>query len=459
MRTERTWRVVGMTPAALLAGAGLAGAGLVLSACASGGGQAQQRAEVSVSGLDDDPAPSTDPMAKAAKDLEELMAKRAQGRSSSAGGDEARVEATEGGGATAQTAAGGRAAGKPTAATAATTNATAATTNAPGATVNASTPTAAASATAEAAGGSAGGQGGGQGGGSAAHRVTLRPAGGNAGGNAGAGEDATRQSPEALAERLLAASEKSRGGQSGPVAKAIAAAALRGVTEPPAATWLAARQGLSERQAAVVEALGDSLRQLRTMSEGSTEPDAAAMATVIADLHARTSASGRLSVPRAALCDSVAGYGRYTEAPAMTFLAGRAHPLVAYVEVEGFSNAPATATSSEGGTLNPEERYAVELSLDVDIFTADGVKAWDPSPVTIRETSRNIRRDLFLVRRIEIPRHLSMGAYNVKVQVRDLPSGGLAEHTIAIQLTGDPRVSQKAAETGARQGRATVTPE
>ena len=447
MKTERSWRVVGMTPAALLACAGLAGAGLVLSACASGGGQAQQRAEVSVSGLDDDPAPSTDPMAKAAKDLEELMAKRAQERSAGAGGNAGGGEPVEG-------VDGGRGAARAGAkANASGTSAAASTTTSPTIPNSALTPeipAAAAASTETGTGLAAANQ---------PHRVTLRPAAGNAGGNAGASEDATKQTPEALAERLLAASEKSRGGQSGPVAKAIAAAALRGVTEPPAATWLAARQGLSERQAAVVEALGDALRQLRTMSEGSTEPDAAAMATVIADLHARTSASGRLSVPRAALCESVAGYGRYTEAPAMTFLAGRAHPLVAYVEVEGFSNAPATATSSEGGTLNPEERYAVELSLDVDIFTADGVKAWDPSPVTIRETSRNIRRDLFLVRRIEIPRHLSMGAYNVKVQVRDLPSGGLAEHTIAIQLTGDPRVSQKAAETGARQGRATVTPE
>lgn len=455
MRTERSWRVMGMTPAALLAGAGLAGAGLVLSACASGGGQAQQRAEVSVSGLDDDPAVETDPMAKAAKDLEELMAKRAQGRSAGAGagaGGGETVEGVDGGRGAARAGAKANASGTSAAASSTTANTTPTTTSNTTSTPPL-TPAAAdvaAASTETGTGLAAANQ---------PHRVTLRPAAGNAGGNAGASEDASKQSPEVLAERLLAASEKSRGGQSGPVAKAIAAAALRGVTEPPAGAWLAARQGLSERQAAVVEALGDALRQLRTMGEADASPDAAAMATVIADLHARTSASGRLSVPRAALCESVAGYGRFTEAPAMTFLAGRAHPLVAYVEVEGFSNAPAMGTSGTGGTLNPEERYAVELSLDIDIFTADGVKAWDPSPVTIRETSRNIRRDLFLVRRIEIPRHLSMGAYNVKVQVRDLPSGGLAEHTIAIQITGDPRVSQKAAETGARQGRATVTPE
>jgi hypothetical protein len=53
------------------------------------------------------------------------------------------------------------------------------------------------------------------------------------------------------------------------------------------------------------------------------------------------------------------------------------------------------------------------------------------------DTSRNKRRDFYLINRIELPSTLSIGRYQLKVIMRDLVSGAEAEAIIPIEIVAE----------------------
>lgn len=148
---------------------------------------------------------------------------------------------------------------------------------------------------------------------------------------------------------------------------------------------------------------------------------------------------GALGLPTVALCSRVEAFGRFTPLPSSVLLAGRAQRAIVYTEVENFAHQPMAQSAGDGAS--DAAQWVVELAQRVSLYHADGTLAWRTPEETLRDASRNVRRDFYLVQRIDLPPTLSVGAYNLKVTVRDLQSGATAERVIALSVVADPELA------------------
>lgn len=143
-------------------------------------------------------------------------------------------------------------------------------------------------------------------------------------------------------------------------------------------------------------------------------------------------------IGRSALCTKVAGFGQYTPYPTSTFTAGKPVVAIVYTEVENFASRPARESDTAPGGASTADQVSVELSQSLTLFQdPGGLQAWHKPPQRIIETARNRRRDFYLVQRIELPRTLSIGRYNLKITVRDHTTGAEAESIIPITITAN----------------------
>jgi hypothetical protein len=141
-----------------------------------------------------------------------------------------------------------------------------------------------------------------------------------------------------------------------------------------------------------------------------------------------------LSLGAVELCQRVDGFGRLTPLGTNTFIAGRPAAMILYTEVENFTQSRGPEPSSGDG-----ERWFVELGQTVKLYLdSDGSEQLVMPESIVRDVSFSKRRDFFLVQRIDLPRNLSVGNYNLKLGIRDVSSGGVAERTIPIQVVADP---------------------
>lgn len=186
-----------------------------------------------------------------------------------------------------------------------------------------------------------------------------------------------------------------------------------------------------------------------------------------------------LRIPKAVLCTRVEGFGRYNELrrmgstmgtlraggssgpnagdavtsiehdePAYVFLAGRKNKFIVYCEIDGFASRDGASMGRSG--------YEVEIAQDLTLYAggpASGmggrdVVAWRKTDQRVKDFSLNQRRDFFMVQIVELPETLTVGAYTLKVRVRDLASGGTtgtttgggmseAEAVIPIDIVAD----------------------
>lgn len=146
---------------------------------------------------------------------------------------------------------------------------------------------------------------------------------------------------------------------------------------------------------------------------------------------AAAAAESRLEISTLALCQRVESFGRYTPLTSSTFLAGRSAQMILYTELAGFTQRPDSSGDSQ--------QFVTELSQTVELFLdSDGSKQFVVPTQSVRELSRSPRRDFYLVQRIELPRTLSVGRYNLKVRVTDLASGQESERSQRINIVADP---------------------
>jgi hypothetical protein len=136
-----------------------------------------------------------------------------------------------------------------------------------------------------------------------------------------------------------------------------------------------------------------------------------------------------LNIPTLALCRKVESFGVYEPLASATLLAGREHEMIVYTEVDGVEQRPAAPSQHAG------PGFASDLTQTVMLFhDSDGVLAWSRPEVSVRDVARRQRRDYYLVQRIELPRNLTIGKYNLKVLVRDRLTGAEAEATVPINV-------------------------
>ncbi|MEN0020157.1 MAG: hypothetical protein AAF747_04640 [Planctomycetota bacterium] len=134
-------------------------------------------------------------------------------------------------------------------------------------------------------------------------------------------------------------------------------------------------------------------------------------------------------IATAELCSEVLGFGQYAKIPGGLFLAGQPNPVLVYAEVERFAHEAA----SEGGV-----GHSVRLSKELRLYhAADGRLAWRQPAQRVRETSRNFRRDFYLVTRVDLPRTLTVGSYELRVTIRDEVGGTMDEINVPLGVVAD----------------------
>ena len=148
-------------------------------------------------------------------------------------------------------------------------------------------------------------------------------------------------------------------------------------------------------------------------------------------------------IARAELCRRVDGFGSFQPFPRNDFMAGQTNRVIVYAEIDRFAHRP-RAETTDGGA--PGDTLAVELSQELLlVHRADGRLAWRRPPERIIETSRNIRRDFFLVTEVELPRTLTVGSYLLKVRIRDEIAGSVDEVSIPLGVVADPALAWEGA--------------
>ncbi len=238
-----------------------------------------------------------------------------------------------------------------------------------------------------------------------------------------------------------------------------------GVSEPEMRTLL---EPLSPPEKATVLAVRELLAKVAAGELSSTDPKALA-AALAAQRDALLEAAGvGLQHGTIALCSRVESFGQFTPLVSNRLLSGRANAAIAYTEVRGFAQRPTTDTSSSPG-------FMVELSQEIALYTDSDrpVLQWRIPEQMVRSFSRSERQDFYLVQRLDFPRTLAAGSYQLRIIVRDknapaaksesndAPAAPAAsdrlatfEATIPIEVVADPallRVPSSATVVGGRE--------
>ncbi len=225
-----------------------------------------------------------------------------------------------------------------------------------------------------------------------------------------------------LRKRLLAEEQD-------PLRRGFLEAALAGIDAAAPSAASAADETLTPVEREAVALWRDALAQLRERldSEGL---DALTLLEQARNLGEKAEEALPLTIRRAALARRVEGFGAFEPLPT-PLLAGRAHPMGLYIEIEGFSRKP-----------DGQGRYVVELGEEVTVrHEADDLLAWRRPEQIVRDVSLNKRRDFYLVDRLDLPATLTVGRYILKARVRDVATGQIAEATIPFEVVADPKLA------------------
>jgi hypothetical protein len=259
-----------------------------------------------------------------------------------------------------------------------------------------------------------------------------------------------------------------------------------GIADPDLA---AIEKSLSPVESRAFDNLRRAMRELRRGNGAEGTPagalDAGEIARILRDHGAELDTGQTITIPTIALCTSVKSYGRYTAFQSRTFTQGRTHQAILYAAVDHFSQrevdaegsldaktekgresahsslhstggstairglrAALTAAFDSGSRPKPADQdegvdFALELEQTVELFhDSDNIVVWKVPARVIRDVSHQRLRDCYLAQIIELPANLSTGKFNLKVTVRDLHSGGLAESVLPLEIVADSPYAQ-----------------
>jgi hypothetical protein len=138
---------------------------------------------------------------------------------------------------------------------------------------------------------------------------------------------------------------------------------------------------------------------------------------------------------RTALCTRVEGFGRFDPYSTSTFVQGRTLRAIVYVELDGFATRPARDSDPVMSNVAIGDQVSVDLTQSLSLYhDADDLLAWHRPARGVIETSRNKRRDFYLIQQIDLPPTLTVGRYNLKVTVTDRTTQAQAEAIIPIEI-------------------------
>lgn len=219
-------------------------------------------------------------------------------------------------------------------------------------------------------------------------------------------------------------------------AESLAALGALAITEPGVASaYLPDAGAMSRRltptEATLVRTWHEMSRDLPLVLAGG---DAGRGVAELMRRGAESLDSPALAIPTAVLCDRVEGYGIYRELPRSggkhKLLAGRKNQAIVYVELDGYAFRGSTRDGAAGNLI--------ELTQDFALYeSGGGVLAWRMTEQDITDFSRNRRRDFYVLQVIELPATLSVGAYELKISMRDRNGGSVAERVIPVDVVAD----------------------
>ncbi len=191
---------------------------------------------------------------------------------------------------------------------------------------------------------------------------------------------------------------------------------------------------LTEAEQKAVDALREVVTGVVNADKQSSEP------ALLADLAARLAEDQPLTLRSVELCTQVRGYGQYATVPSGTFKAGQASKVIVYAEVEGFRTRDVKPSDLGVGGEGPDDgdTLAVELVQEVALYhDADGLRVWSTPESKIIETSRTRKRDFYTVHTVTLPANLSVGAYKLKLVVRDVTSGQVTDLNVPVKIVAE----------------------
>lgn len=210
-----------------------------------------------------------------------------------------------------------------------------------------------------------------------------------------------------------------------------------------------AKEALGPKEYASLDVARELVEDLTKGRASSGDPGA--VADVLERARQALGKQSAVRIPTAVLCTRVSGYGRYEPFRNNVFPAGQANRAIVYVEVDRMAHRPLKNT--DPGTFAGDE-WAVEISQELELrLDSDSTLQWRRPEETVIETSRNKRRDFYLIQEIELPATLSVGTYKLKVIVRDRAAGDRgrvgsdgssaprAEATIEFKIAADPNAA------------------
>lgn len=188
-------------------------------------------------------------------------------------------------------------------------------------------------------------------------------------------------------------------------------------------------ESLSPPERETLEALRSSLREVAGASPSE-------VATAMGEASQRLEQALGARIGRIELCSRVDSFGSYVPFAGTDFLARQGNRALVYVEVERFSH---RAVGGNDRVTTPGDRWAVDLSQEMRLYhKADGRLAWRKASERVIDTSRNRRRDFYLVTEIELPPSLTVGSYELQVTIKDETTGSTDVLAVPIGIVADP---------------------
>lgn len=167
---------------------------------------------------------------------------------------------------------------------------------------------------------------------------------------------------------------------------------------------------------------------LRSMSSAGSIASPAQVSTELESIKAQLDAWAGLTIKKAALCTHVEGYGRYETFSSYRFVAGRAQPVIVYVELERFAQREVVGPDGQA-------RFETKLSQRLELYhVADDLNTWNRAAELVTDETRNRLRDYYLTNKVTLPANLGVGRYHLKVVMRDLIGERVSETIIPIEI-------------------------
>ncbi|MCP3903551.1 MAG: hypothetical protein GY715_07930 [Planctomycetes bacterium] len=214
-----------------------------------------------------------------------------------------------------------------------------------------------------------------------------------------------------------------------PIRELIAIAAMS-LVDPQLELPDGADRQLTDTEQEVLRDLHAFFVRLGGSLDGSARADEA-IALAVNDLQKSLVPESSLGLPTARLCWRVGGFGDFEPFDRTAFLAHAEQQFILYLEIDGF-----TSRANERG------QWVTEVSQRLEIYSdRDGIPVWSESWQKAVDVTANQRRDFFTTQLITLPKALSVGRYQLKIQVRDEASGAESEESIAFEMVADPKMA------------------